>query len=83
MFDGLDGSFRKIKLRPRQNNCVACGEGAEPTLIDYEQFCGTRADDKVNIIIPFLQHVFFFFLRTLGRFLFSYLLGYFYSLELK
>lgn len=46
IFDGLDGSFRKIKLRPRQNNCVACGEGAEPTLIDYEQFCGTRADDK-------------------------------------
>lgn len=46
MFDGLDGSFRKIKLRPRQKNCAVCCDESEPTLIDYEQFCGSRADDK-------------------------------------
>jgi len=48
MFDGLDGLFRTIRLRGRQPSCPVCGEKPTIThLIDYEQFCGTRADDKV------------------------------------
>ncbi|KAG1682250.1 Adenylyltransferase and sulfurtransferase MOCS3 [Nymphon striatum] len=46
-FDGRFGTFRDIKLRPRQPNCVVCGDSPSVTdLIDYEQFCGASADDK-------------------------------------
>lgn len=47
VFDGLHGTFRNIKLRPKQKNCVVCGDN--PTLkrlIDYEEFCGSPATDK-------------------------------------
>ncbi|CAG5133567.1 unnamed protein product [Candidula unifasciata] len=47
LFDGLDGTFRNIKLRSRSKSCSVCGE--KPTilkLIDYEQFCGAGATDK-------------------------------------
>lgn len=51
MFDGLDGTFRTIKLRGRQNKCPVCGDNPTITkLIDYEQFCGARASDKVGMI---------------------------------
>lgn len=49
LFDGLAGTFRNIGLRPKQKNCIVCGDN--PTLkklIDYEQFCGAKADDKVK-----------------------------------
>jgi adenylyltransferase/sulfurtransferase len=46
LFDAHD-SFRVIKLRPKQKNCVVCGENPSITkLIDYEQFCGAKATDK-------------------------------------
>ena len=36
--DGLDGSFRKIKLRNRKEDCVVCGKTPViDRLIDYEQ----------------------------------------------
>ena len=48
MFDALSGTFRTIKLRPRQSTCVVCGDSPSITqLIDYEQFCGAVASDKV------------------------------------
>lgn len=47
MFDGLDGTFRNVKLRPSQTSCAVCGEKPSiDKLIDYEQFCGARASDK-------------------------------------
>lgn len=47
LFDALD-TFRTIKLRPRQAKCVVCGENPSVTeLIDYVQFCGAAATDKV------------------------------------
>lgn len=47
MFDGLDGSFRTIKLRPKKPSCEVCGENPSVAqLIDYEQFCGASATDK-------------------------------------
>ncbi|XP_065170872.1 adenylyltransferase and sulfurtransferase MOCS3 isoform X2 [Atheta coriaria] len=48
-FDGSDCTFRNVKLRPRSDSCVVCG--LKPTIttyIDYEQFCGAKADDKVE-----------------------------------
>ncbi|GAB1601309.1 adenylyltransferase and sulfurtransferase MOCS3-like [Argonauta hians] len=46
LFDGMDCTFRKVKLRPHQQNCTVCGDESKPQLIDYEQFCGSRANDK-------------------------------------
>ena len=49
LFDGLQGILRTIKLRERQHNCPVCGDNPSiPKLIDYEQFCGARANDKVS-----------------------------------
>lgn len=47
LFDGLETKFRKINLRGKNSNCAICSE--HPTLyklIDYEQFCGAKANDK-------------------------------------
>ncbi|KAJ3274437.1 hypothetical protein HDV01_003041 [Terramyces sp. JEL0728] len=49
LFDGISGSFRQIKIRPRNPKCQACGD--QPTiteLIDYVQFCGAGAHDKTQ-----------------------------------
>lgn len=51
LFDALDARFRHIKLRPRNPDCVACGE--RPTLTalqDYEAFCGSSATDKCRVL---------------------------------
>jgi adenylyltransferase and sulfurtransferase len=59
LFDGLQATFRTVKLRPRVKTCAVCGD--EPTvteLIDYEQFCGARPDDKplaVDILSPHMN----------------------------
>jgi adenylyltransferase/sulfurtransferase len=59
LFDALGGGFRTIRLRPRQPQCAVCGENPSITaLIDYELFCGSRADDKekrVDILDPELR----------------------------
>ncbi|XP_012280699.1 adenylyltransferase and sulfurtransferase MOCS3 [Orussus abietinus] len=47
LFDGLETTFRSVKLRPKNPSCEICGN--KPTLctlIDYEQFCGAKANDK-------------------------------------
>ncbi|XP_066583419.1 adenylyltransferase and sulfurtransferase MOCS3-like isoform X2 [Prorops nasuta] len=47
LFDGADARFSKVKLRLRNKNCAICGEHPEiKQLIDYEQFCGAKANDK-------------------------------------
>ncbi len=51
LFDALYGSFKTIRLRGKQSKCAICGE--TPTisqLIDYEQFCGSKATDKVSCV---------------------------------
>ena len=49
MFDGLAGTFRIIKLRPRDAACKVCGDNPAITkLIDYELFCGSSPNDKVS-----------------------------------
>uniref|UniRef100_A0A673JA13 Adenylyltransferase and sulfurtransferase MOCS3-like n=1 Tax=Sinocyclocheilus rhinocerous TaxID=307959 RepID=A0A673JA13_9TELE len=47
IFDGQEGRFRSIRLRPKQAECAVCGETPTVTeLQDYEQFCGSAATDK-------------------------------------
>ena len=51
LFDGLDGTFRTIKLRGRQSKCAVCGNNPTVTsLINYEEFCGAGATDKVMVV---------------------------------
>lgn len=47
LFSAESGTFRNIRLRGRNPGCDACGDAPTITsLIDYEQFCGTKATDK-------------------------------------
>ncbi|VEN50255.1 unnamed protein product, partial [Callosobruchus maculatus] len=56
LFDGSTTTFRNVKLRPKNDKCDVCG--STPTItrpIDYEQFCGASAHDKIvniNLIEP-------------------------------
>lgn len=48
LFDALETKFHNMRLRSKDPNCTVCGEHAViRELIDYEEFCGARADDKV------------------------------------
>lgn len=47
LFDGINSTFRNVKLRGKSSNCEICVEPRKISqLIDYEQFCGMRASDK-------------------------------------
>lgn len=48
LFDGLDGSFRTIKIRNKNEDCQICSKNASinPTEFDYEKFCGTPSCDS-------------------------------------
>ncbi|KAJ8678690.1 hypothetical protein QAD02_014477 [Eretmocerus hayati] len=47
IFDGMDMIFRNLKLRSKNIDCAVCGlNAAINTLIDYEEFCGAKANDK-------------------------------------
>ena len=47
MFDGMDMTFRNLKLRPKSPDCAVCGHNSTiHELIDYEEFCGAKANDK-------------------------------------
>lgn len=55
IFDGTTTTFRNIRLRNKRKDCDLCSEKPIIThLIDYEQFCGMRATDKVHIFFSFL-----------------------------
>lgn len=50
LYDGMEGTFKAIKLRNRKDTCYVCGTNPSiTTLQDYEQFCGSAASDKVSI----------------------------------
>lgn len=47
LFDGINSTFRNVKLRGKSANCEVCFEPRKiRSLIDYEQFCGMKASDK-------------------------------------
>jgi len=59
LFDGSDCSFRKVRVRDRNPSCAVCGsEPSVTALIDYEQFCGSKANDKVKILFGFFFNFF-------------------------
>lgn len=55
LFDGTSTQFRNIKLRNKQEGCNVCGKNPKiKDLIDYEQFCGSKAHDKVILFDYFI-----------------------------
>lgn len=52
IYDGGDCNFKKIKLTNVKRNGCICTKKPEDIIItmDYEHFCGSKANDKVNSI---------------------------------
>ena len=50
LFDGLEGSFRTIRIRNKNEDCQICSKKATivPAEFDYEKFCGTPACDTAG-----------------------------------
>lgn len=50
LFDGLEGSFRTIRIRNKNEDCQICSKKASiiPAEFDYEKFCGTPACDSAG-----------------------------------
>uniref|UniRef100_A0A6M2DLR5 Adenylyltransferase and sulfurtransferase MOCS3 homolog n=1 Tax=Xenopsylla cheopis TaxID=163159 RepID=A0A6M2DLR5_XENCH len=47
LYYATDSVFRNIRLREKTKNCAVCSENKTVTgLIDYEQFCQSKATDK-------------------------------------
>jgi sulfur-carrier protein adenylyltransferase/sulfurtransferase len=48
VYDGLEMSYRSVKVR-KDPNCAVCGENPTVTeLIDYESFCGAISDEAAD-----------------------------------
>jgi sulfur-carrier protein adenylyltransferase/sulfurtransferase len=48
IYDALEMSYRKIKVR-KDPNCAVCGENPTVTeLIDYDEFCGAVSDEAAD-----------------------------------
>jgi len=48
VYDALEMSYRKIRVR-KDPNCAVCGENPTVTeLIDYDDFCGTVSDEAMQ-----------------------------------
>ncbi len=51
VYDALEMSYRKIKVR-KDPNCAICGENPTVTeLIDYEDFCGSVTDEAAEAVV--------------------------------
>jgi adenylyltransferase and sulfurtransferase len=52
LLDGFDSGLRTIKLRGRRDDCAVCGgtPTVNQSLLDYEDFCGTRACDLTQAV---------------------------------
>lgn len=52
LYDGGDCEFKKIKLTNVKRSGCICTKNPEDITInmDYEEFCGSKANDKVNIL---------------------------------
>lgn len=47
LFDAIETTFRRVKLRSKRANCEICGTSPKLSqLIDYEHFCQAPANDK-------------------------------------
>ncbi|EPZ35180.1 NAD(P)-binding domain-containing protein [Rozella allomycis CSF55] len=53
LFNGQDGTTRKVTLRSRNKDCDVCGDQPKiKELIDFEVFCNMKANDKVITTLP-------------------------------
>jgi adenylyltransferase/sulfurtransferase len=51
VYDALEMTYRKIKVR-KDPNCAVCGENPTVTqLIDYEDFCGAVSDEAAQAAV--------------------------------
>ena len=51
LVDALSGSFRTVKLRPRKQDCLVCGNDPQiKDYIDYVEFCGSSPTDKTESV---------------------------------
>ncbi len=51
VYDALEMTYRKIKVR-KDPNCAVCGPNATiKELIDYEEFCGSVTDEAVEAVV--------------------------------
>jgi adenylyltransferase/sulfurtransferase len=51
VYDALEMTYRKIKVR-KDPNCAVCGPNATVTeLIDYEDFCGSVTDEAAEAVV--------------------------------
>jgi adenylyltransferase/sulfurtransferase len=51
VYDALEMTYRKIKVR-KDPNCAICGENPTVTgLIDYEDFCGAVSDEAQSAVV--------------------------------
>jgi len=48
LFNGLTCEFRPIRLRKKNAKCEVCAGGSVLSVVDYEEFCCTKACDKVT-----------------------------------
>lgn len=56
LFDGDNSTFRRVRIRGRRENCNICSDKPIITeLIDYEEYCGSRANDK-NLDLKILNN---------------------------
>lgn len=47
LFDGTETKFHNVRLRSKNADCAICGQHRViHELIDYEEFCGAKANDK-------------------------------------
>jgi adenylyltransferase/sulfurtransferase len=51
VYDALDMTYRKIKVR-KDPNCAICGENPTVTeLIDYDDFCGAVSEEAQSAVV--------------------------------
>lgn len=49
LLDGSQTNFTNVRIRSRNPKCKICGDSPEILgPIDYEEFCGAKAHDKVT-----------------------------------
>lgn len=57
LFSGQTGTFRTVRLRERRADCAVCGRNpsiGKDSLVDYEMFCGLKANDKSSSSLSLL-----------------------------
>lgn len=60
LFNGLTCEFRPIRLRKKNAKCEVCAGSSISSVVDYEEFCCSKACDKVQSFSFFRDFYYFF-----------------------